>query len=63
MRLTPDIGIGVNFIILAHASEAVDGSVVHDLGALSRRPAHARDTGGIGRAFRVQRGLLDGDRI
>ena len=35
VRLTPYIGIGVNFIILAHGSEAVDGGVVHNLGAFS----------------------------
>ena len=35
VRLTPDIGVGVNFIIIAYSSDAVDSGVVHDLGAFS----------------------------
>jgi hypothetical protein len=35
VRLTPDIGVGVNFIIVAHSSDAIDRGVMHNLGAFS----------------------------
>jgi hypothetical protein len=35
VRLTPYIGVGVNFIIVSYGGSAVDGGVVHNLGAFS----------------------------